>query len=144
MMKERERWHASSAFLHPLLQPRLPTWSIPDYHEVARSPTVGRFTYKFNKHISYLMHALSRECFDRPGPPSSSSTCVFSSLCVPHAPFPPSRALRSIYARATVKLVVYFFPFFSFLDSTACRKYRKLTRKTVFFFLHGWYDQNRI
>lgn len=37
------------------------------------SPTVGRFTYKFNKHISYLMHALSRECFDRPGPPSSSS-----------------------------------------------------------------------
>lgn len=38
------------------------------------SPTVDRFTYKFNKHISYLMHALSRECFDRPGPSFSSST----------------------------------------------------------------------
>lgn len=41
------------------------------------SSTVGRFTYKFNKHISYLMHALSRECFDRPGPPSSFSATLF-------------------------------------------------------------------
>lgn len=27
------------------------------------SPTVDRFTYKFNKHISYLMHALSPRMF---------------------------------------------------------------------------------
>lgn len=38
-----------------------------------RGSTVGRFTYKFNKHISYLMHAQSRECFDRPEPPFSFS-----------------------------------------------------------------------
>lgn len=31
-----------------------------------RCSSTVRFTYKFNKHISYLMHALSRECFARP------------------------------------------------------------------------------
>ena len=43
--------------------------SVPS-HSVRLSRTYARvscerFTYKFNKHISYLMHALSRECFDR-------------------------------------------------------------------------------
>lgn len=55
------------------------------------SPTVGRFTYKFNKHISYLMHALSRECFDRPGPPFSSSTRSSARRSTPRAP--PARKL---------------------------------------------------
>lgn len=48
-----------------------------------RSSTVGRFTYKFNKHISYLMHAQSRECFDRPEPPFSSSDNDSCSLFRP-------------------------------------------------------------
>lgn len=65
----RGRWYASPAFL-PSLLIRHPASPI----TTRRCPTVGRFTYKFNKHISYLMHALSRECFDRPGPSFSSST----------------------------------------------------------------------
>lgn len=73
----------------------------------------GRFTYKFNKHISYLMHALSRECFDRPGPPSSSSTRVSSSRSLPRIPHTHARAQPSLY----------FLLFFSPLDCTACRKY---------------------
>lgn len=71
------------------LSPLLFFWSglpsgacIPDYHSVV-PPHAGRFTYKFNKHISYLMYALSRECFDRPGPPSSASTrLLLASSCV--------------------------------------------------------------
>lgn len=43
------------------------------YHEVPRGSTVGRFTYKFNKHISYLIHAQRRERFDHPEPFFSSS-----------------------------------------------------------------------
>lgn len=60
------------------------------------SPTVGRFTYKFNKHISYLMHALSRECFDRPGPPFFYP--LFSSAFSPSRAFPRvnSSAHRSL------------------------------------------------
>jgi len=47
---------------------------------ILQSYPVGRFTYKFNKHISYLMHALSRECFDRPGPSSSPFTRLWLAL----------------------------------------------------------------
>lgn len=56
------------------------------------SPTVGRFTYKFNKHISYLMHALSRECFDRAGDHLPLLLLVFCSLLHPPPAFRPARA----------------------------------------------------
>lgn len=78
------------------------------------SPTVGRFTYKFNKHISYLMHALSRECFDRPGPPFSSSTRSSARHSVPRAP-PRVQTLR---------FIAHFYSALRF--QTACRKYRRL------------------
>lgn len=69
------------------------------------SSTVGRFTYKFNKHISYLMHALSRECFDRPGPPSSSTeyTSLSSSLSVSRSPtrFSAPYSLRIVGRRVS-------------------------------------------
>lgn len=75
------------------------------------SPTVDRFTYKFNKHISYLMHALSRECFDRPGPSFSSSTRS-SAQPSPRANSSAHRSLPSTLG-------------FALPNGTACRKYRK-------------------
>lgn len=68
-----------------------------------QSYTVDRFAYKFNKHISYLMHTLrkgeeerkNRECFDRPGPPSTSTCLLHASSTSPRA-----NPTRSIGIRA--------------------------------------------
>lgn len=73
------------------------------------SPTVGRFTYKFNKHISYLMHALSRECFDRPGPSFSSSTRSSVQHLAPHLARLPARKL-SLWLIVHYLLLGFTFP----------------------------------
>lgn len=115
----RGRRYASPASPLSLLQARSPSrYAHPRLPRgAAVLPSAGRFTYKFNKHISYLMHALSRECFDRPGPPFSSSTRSSAQRSAPRAP-PRAQTLRLI---AHFLLLGFVLP-----DGTPCRKQQRL------------------
>lgn len=70
----------------------------------------GRFTYKFNKHISYLMHALSRECFDRGDRTWTTTISFFPQLLL----FILIHRWFSLTARFLLFSFVYLFFFFFF------------------------------